>query len=110
MITVIPPKRIVINSILVVCLLCLLFLSQQDGGVPDRPVSVSDYQQPVFRRPQPAFSLPESKTLEKYGLDIWITMAVCWSGNTHYWGKDKFPYKEAAPLSARVKINGPSVY
>ena len=34
--------------------------------------------------------------------DIWVTMGLCWSNNTHYWGKDKFPYKESAPLSSRL--------
>ena len=29
-------------------------------------------------------------------------MGLCWSNNTHYWGKDKFPYKESAPLSSRL--------
>ena len=47
----------------------------------------------------------ESRTLERYGVDIWITMGLCWSNNTHYWGKDQFPYKEAAPLSSRLWMN-----
>lgn len=33
---------------------------------------------------------------------IWITMALCWSNNTHYHGKNNFPYKAAAPLSSRL--------
>ena len=33
---------------------------------------------------------------------IWITMGLCWSSNTKYWGKENFPYKEAAPLSAQL--------
>ena len=40
--------------------------------------------------------------------DIWVTMGLCWSNNTHYWGKDKFPYKEAAPMSSKLwmKLTG----
>jgi len=43
--------------------------------------------------------------------DIWVTMGLCWSNNTHYWGKDKFPYKEAAPMSSRLwmKLTGARV-
>lgn len=33
---------------------------------------------------------------------IWITMGLCWSGNTHYWGKDGFPYAESAPMAAQL--------
>jgi hypothetical protein len=33
---------------------------------------------------------------------IWITMGLCWSTNTKYHGKQNFPYKEAAPLSAQL--------
>ena len=35
-------------------------------------------------------------------------MGLCWSNNTHYWGKDKFPYKEAAPMSSKLwmKLTG----
>ncbi len=33
---------------------------------------------------------------------IWITMGLCWSSNTKYHDKGKFPYKAAAPLSARL--------
>ena len=34
--------------------------------------------------------------------NIWITMGLCWSTNTKFWGKEKFPYKESAPLSAQL--------
>ena len=33
---------------------------------------------------------------------IWITMGLCWSGNAQVYGKEKFPYKGAAPLSAQL--------
>ena len=33
---------------------------------------------------------------------IWITMGLCWSENTKVWGKENFPYKESAPLSAQL--------
>ena len=33
---------------------------------------------------------------------IWITMGLCWSSNTQYWGKEHFPYKESAPLSSQL--------
>ena len=33
---------------------------------------------------------------------IWITMGLCWSTNTKFHGKQNFPYKEAAPLSAQL--------
>ena len=33
---------------------------------------------------------------------IWIAMGLCWSGNAQYYGKENFPYKEAAPLSAQL--------
>ena len=40
---------------------------------------------------------------KKYKLpQIWITMGLCWSNNTQYWGKEHFPYKESAPLSAQL--------
>ena len=29
-------------------------------------------------------------------------MALCWSENTQLHGKENFPYKQAAPLSARL--------
>ena len=32
----------------------------------------------------------------------WITMALCWSGNAQILGKNKFPYKEAVPLSIQL--------
>ena len=33
---------------------------------------------------------------------IWITMGLCWSTNTQYYGKENFPYKESALLSAQL--------
>lgn len=33
---------------------------------------------------------------------IWITMGLCWSGNAQVYGKENFPYKGAAPLSAQL--------
>ena len=33
---------------------------------------------------------------------VWISMAVCFSGNTHYYGKGRFPYLLAAQLSTRL--------
>ena len=33
---------------------------------------------------------------------IWITMGLCWSSNAKVWGKENFPYKESAPLSAQL--------
>ena len=32
----------------------------------------------------------------------WITMGLCWSGNAQFLGKNKFPYKEAVPLSIQL--------
>jgi len=32
----------------------------------------------------------------------WITMALCWSGNVQILGKNKFPYREAVPLSTQL--------
>ena len=32
----------------------------------------------------------------------WITMGLCWSGNAQILGKNKFPYKEALPLSIQL--------
>ena len=32
----------------------------------------------------------------------WITMGLCWSGNAQILGKNKFPYKEAVPLSIQL--------
>ena len=32
----------------------------------------------------------------------WITMALCWSANAQVHHKDKFPYKESAPLSSQL--------
>eukprot|EP00095_Tigriopus_kingsejongensis_P006885 maker-scaffold125_size330479-snap-gene-0.11 protein:Tk06885 transcript:maker-scaffold125_size330479-snap-gene-0.11-mRNA-1 annotation:"hypothetical protein" len=37
--------------------------------------------------------------------NIWVTMALCWSGNTQYHGKSKFPYREALPLSTQLWRN-----
>eukprot|EP00094_Tigriopus_californicus_P001027 TCALIF_00994-PA protein Name:"Protein of unknown function" AED:0.19 eAED:0.19 QI:0/1/0.66/1/1/1/3/108/391 len=36
---------------------------------------------------------------------IWVTMALCWSENTHYHGKGQFPYKDALPLSSQLWLN-----
>ena len=36
------------------------------------------------------------------GTNIWITMGLCWSTNTQYHGKNKFPYKDAAPFSSQL--------
>ncbi len=33
---------------------------------------------------------------------LWITMGLCWSANTKYHDKNKFPYKAAAPMAARL--------
>lgn len=33
---------------------------------------------------------------------IWITMAVCWSANTKFHGKENFPYTKAALLSSQL--------
>ena len=33
---------------------------------------------------------------------IWISMGLCWSNNAQYYGKEHFPYREAAPLSAQL--------
>ena len=33
---------------------------------------------------------------------IWVTMGLCWSSNAKVWGKENFPYKESAPLSAQL--------
>ena len=57
-------------------------------------------QDDQFLRPRPV-SLPQGDE-SGLGYNIWITMGLCWSNNTHYWGKDKFPYKESAPLAARL--------
>lgn len=49
---------------------------------------------------KPTTELSEIKNL--YRDKIWITMALCWSTNTVYHGKEKFPYSDAAPLSAQL--------
>jgi len=33
---------------------------------------------------------------------MWITMAVCWSSNTKYHDKNKFPYTKALPMSTQL--------
>lgn len=33
---------------------------------------------------------------------VWITMGLCWSANAQVHGKEKFPYKDAAPLSSQL--------
>ena len=33
---------------------------------------------------------------------IWITMGLCWSSNAQVYGKQNFPYRGAAPLSAQL--------
>ena len=33
---------------------------------------------------------------------IWISMAVCWSGNTKFYNKQNFPYRTAAALSSKL--------
>ena len=32
----------------------------------------------------------------------WITMGLCWSANAQVLGKEKFPYKEAVPMSSQL--------
>jgi len=34
--------------------------------------------------------------------NVWLAMAVCWSGNTELYGKRQFPYTYAANLSVRL--------
>lgn len=34
--------------------------------------------------------------------DTWITMGLCWSANAQVHGKEKFPYKDALPLSSQL--------
>ena len=36
------------------------------------------------------------------GPRTWITMGLCWSANAQVHGKEKFPYKDAAPLSSQL--------
>ena len=36
------------------------------------------------------------------GPRTWITMGLCWSANAQVHGKENFPYKDAAPLSAQL--------
>ena len=36
---------------------------------------------------------------------IWVSMSVCWSGNTQFYNKKYFPYKLAAELSAKLWRN-----
>lgn len=69
-----------------------------------------------LRRPQPVFipteeQLKQRETPSEADLDlsaakadrkVWVTMALCWSANTKYHGKDGFPYKEALPYSTRL--------
>ena len=33
---------------------------------------------------------------------VWITMSLCWSANAQVYGKENFPYKDAAPLSSQL--------
>ncbi len=43
----------------------------------------------------------ESGDIPKPGR-LWVTMGLCWSSNTKFHGKQRFPYKDAAPLSAQL--------
>ena len=73
-------------------------------------VEISHYpNHPPSEVTQKVAAKPSSKELGQvhnlYKDKIWITMALCWSTNTVYHGKEKFPYNEAAPLSAQLWMN-----
>ena len=36
------------------------------------------------------------------GPTVWVSMAVCWSGNTAFHKKEKFPYQAATKLSSSL--------
>ena len=44
-------------------------------------------------------NVPQNDTVPSI---TWITMGLCWSGNAQILGKNKFPYKEAVPLSIQL--------
>ena len=49
--------------------------------------------------PQNPQNVPQNDTVPSV---TWITMGLCWSGNAQILGKNKFPYKEAVPLSIQL--------
>ena len=44
----------------------------------------------------------QNNTLKKAESQTYITMGLCWSENAQWHGKENFPYKQAAPLSAQL--------
>ena len=44
----------------------------------------------------------QNNTLKKAESQTYITMGLCWSENAQLHGKENFPYKQAAPLSAQL--------
>ena len=55
------------------------------GGKPDRVASTSRQIQQLLQSRR-----------------VWISISVCWSGNTAYHGKEHYPYTAAARLSAKL--------
>ena len=95
--------------ILCVCIFCVYEIQE---------VALDNLNNSHLVAPQPALSLLQLHDLadheenhqvmfeddgqEKVAPRTWITMGLCWSANAQVYGKENFPYKEAAPLSSQL--------
>ena len=73
------------------------------NSAPKPALSMLDIHSLVEKHHDDAVSNIKDVTFENSeGPRTWITMGLCWSANAQVHGKENFPYKDAAPLSAQL--------
>ena len=71
----------------------------QSGTVPQNVPQIVPQNLPQIVPQNLPQIVPQNDTVPSI---TWITMGLCWSGNAQILGKNKFPYKEAVPLSIQL--------
>jgi len=98
-------------AIIVMCIFCIYKMDQialdtdssQSLSAPKPALSMLDIHSLVEKHYDDAVSNIKDVTFENSeGPRTWITMGLCWSANAQVHGKENFPYKDAAPLSAQL--------
>jgi len=98
-------------AIIVMCIFCIYKMDQialdtdssQSLSAPKPALSMLDIHSLVEKHHDDAVSNIKDVTFENSeGPRTWITMGLCWSANAQVHGKENFPYKDAAPLSAQL--------
>ena len=94
------------NALLSFCICTFVVYQMQEGALermdklnhikPPQPM-LSTFQ--IKHDEEEQNEIFESKEASK---KVWITMGLCWSGNTKFHGKEGFPYKEAVKYSSRL--------